>query len=136
LNAVFLEWMKRLQKCVQVDGEYVGWAKKCNILKLILIVRFACATLDVGHPVSLDLGHHPCGFRDFFNVPEGGSADIYGSDGHTKGLPYGGPRPLGLSSTNDRRKGTEKLIVLGPEKGELKATNAAGYGSNRMIDCL
>jgi hypothetical protein len=24
LNAVFLEWMKRLQKCVQVDGEYVG----------------------------------------------------------------------------------------------------------------
>jgi hypothetical protein len=23
LNAVFLEWMKRLQKCVQVDGEYV-----------------------------------------------------------------------------------------------------------------
>jgi hypothetical protein len=24
LNTVFLEWMKRLQKCVQVDGEYVG----------------------------------------------------------------------------------------------------------------
>jgi hypothetical protein len=24
LNAVFLEWMKRLQKWVQVDGEYVG----------------------------------------------------------------------------------------------------------------
>jgi hypothetical protein len=24
LNAVFLEWMKRLQKRVQVDGEYVG----------------------------------------------------------------------------------------------------------------
>jgi hypothetical protein len=24
LNAVFLEWMERLQKCVQVDGEYVG----------------------------------------------------------------------------------------------------------------
>jgi hypothetical protein len=24
LNAVFLEWMGRLQKCVQVDGEYVG----------------------------------------------------------------------------------------------------------------
>jgi hypothetical protein len=23
-NAVFLEWMERLQKCVQVDGEYVG----------------------------------------------------------------------------------------------------------------
>jgi hypothetical protein len=23
LNAVFLEWMERLQKCVQVDGEYV-----------------------------------------------------------------------------------------------------------------
>jgi hypothetical protein len=24
LNAVCLEWMERLQKCVQVDGEYVG----------------------------------------------------------------------------------------------------------------
>jgi hypothetical protein len=24
LNAVFLEWMERLQKCVQVDGKYVG----------------------------------------------------------------------------------------------------------------
>jgi hypothetical protein len=24
LNAVFLEWMERLQKCAQVDGEYVG----------------------------------------------------------------------------------------------------------------
>jgi hypothetical protein len=24
LNAVFLEWMERLQKCVQVDGEHVG----------------------------------------------------------------------------------------------------------------
>jgi histone-lysine N-methyltransferase SETMAR len=24
LNAIFLEWMERLQKCVQVDGEYLG----------------------------------------------------------------------------------------------------------------
>jgi hypothetical protein len=24
LNAVFLEWMERLQNCVQVDGEHVG----------------------------------------------------------------------------------------------------------------
>jgi hypothetical protein len=24
LNTVFLEWMERLQKCVQGDGEYVG----------------------------------------------------------------------------------------------------------------
>jgi hypothetical protein len=24
LDAVFLEWMERSQKCVQVDGEYVG----------------------------------------------------------------------------------------------------------------
>jgi hypothetical protein len=24
LSAVFLEWMERLQKCVQVDGGYVG----------------------------------------------------------------------------------------------------------------
>jgi hypothetical protein len=25
--------------------------KERNILKLILIMRFACATLDVGHPI-------------------------------------------------------------------------------------
>jgi hypothetical protein len=24
LNAVFLEWMKQLQKCMHVDSEYVG----------------------------------------------------------------------------------------------------------------
>jgi hypothetical protein len=24
LKAVFLEWMEQLQKCMQVDGEYVG----------------------------------------------------------------------------------------------------------------
>jgi hypothetical protein len=24
LNSVFLEWMERLQKCVQIDGEHVG----------------------------------------------------------------------------------------------------------------
>jgi hypothetical protein len=24
LNTVFLKWMERLQKCVHVDGEYVG----------------------------------------------------------------------------------------------------------------
>jgi hypothetical protein len=24
LNAIFLEWMEQLQKCVQADGEYVG----------------------------------------------------------------------------------------------------------------
>jgi hypothetical protein len=24
LKAVFLEWMERLQKCVQIDGKYVG----------------------------------------------------------------------------------------------------------------
>jgi hypothetical protein len=27
--------------------------KERNILKLILIARFACATLDVGHPIQL-----------------------------------------------------------------------------------
>jgi hypothetical protein len=24
LNTAFLEWIERLQKCVQVDGEYIG----------------------------------------------------------------------------------------------------------------
>jgi hypothetical protein len=34
LNAVFLEWMERLQKCVQVDGEYVGWAKRTQYIEI------------------------------------------------------------------------------------------------------
>jgi hypothetical protein len=36
--------------------------KERNILKLILIVRFACATLDVGHPmhfISVRLSNEP-----------------------------------------------------------------------------
>jgi hypothetical protein len=49
LNIVFLEWMERLPKCVQVDCEYE--LKERNILKLILIVRFPCATLELGHPI-------------------------------------------------------------------------------------
>jgi hypothetical protein len=28
LNAVLLEWMEQLQNCVQVECEYVGWAKR------------------------------------------------------------------------------------------------------------
>jgi hypothetical protein len=57
LSAVFLEWIERLRPCMQVDGEMSYELKKHNILKLILIVRFACATLDVGHPIgqSFDL---------------------------------------------------------------------------------
>jgi hypothetical protein len=31
--------------------------KERNVLKLILIVIFACATLDVGHPIQL--AHSP-----------------------------------------------------------------------------
>jgi hypothetical protein len=34
LNAVFLEWMEQLQKCVQVDGEYVGWAKRTQYIEI------------------------------------------------------------------------------------------------------
>jgi hypothetical protein len=34
--------------------------KERNMLKLILIVRFACATLDVGHPI------HPTGFWEIW----------------------------------------------------------------------
>jgi hypothetical protein len=33
LNTVFLEWMERLQKCVQVDGEYVRWAKRTQYIE-------------------------------------------------------------------------------------------------------
>jgi hypothetical protein len=34
LNAVFLEWMERLQKCVHVDGEYVGCVKRTQYIKI------------------------------------------------------------------------------------------------------
>jgi hypothetical protein len=34
LNTVFLEWMKRLQNCLQVDGEYVGWAKRTQYIEI------------------------------------------------------------------------------------------------------
>jgi hypothetical protein len=34
LNTVFLEWMERLQKCVQVDSEYVGWAKRTEYIEI------------------------------------------------------------------------------------------------------
>jgi hypothetical protein len=34
LNAVFLEWMERLQKYMQVDGEYVGWAKRTQYIEI------------------------------------------------------------------------------------------------------
>jgi hypothetical protein len=34
LNAVFLERMERLQKHVQVDGEYVRWAKRTQYIEI------------------------------------------------------------------------------------------------------
>jgi hypothetical protein len=34
LNAIFLEWMERLQKCVQADGEYVGRAKRRQYIEI------------------------------------------------------------------------------------------------------
>jgi hypothetical protein len=34
LNAVLLEWMERLQKCVQVDGKYVGWAQRAQYIEI------------------------------------------------------------------------------------------------------
>jgi hypothetical protein len=40
--------------------------KERNILKLILIVRFACVTLDVGHPIQWNIHSpfpSPLGFR-------------------------------------------------------------------------
>jgi hypothetical protein len=55
LNAVFLEWMERLQNACRSMVSISDELKERNILALILIVRFACATLDVGHPVISDL---------------------------------------------------------------------------------
>jgi hypothetical protein len=34
LNAVFLEWMERLQKCMQADGEYIGCAKRTQYIEI------------------------------------------------------------------------------------------------------
>jgi hypothetical protein len=65
LNAVFFEWMEGLQKCVQVDGEYVGLTKRTQYIE----IDFTCeirlcytwrgtpytitAPLTVSHPESL-----------------------------------------------------------------------------------
>jgi hypothetical protein len=46
MNAVWVEWMERLQKCVQVDGEYVGCAKRMQYIEIdfnrscLIIERF------------------------------------------------------------------------------------------------
>jgi hypothetical protein len=34
LNAVFLEWLERLQKCVQVDSEHVGLTKRTKYIEI------------------------------------------------------------------------------------------------------
>jgi hypothetical protein len=34
LNAVCLEWIERLQKCVQANGEYVGRAKRTQYIEI------------------------------------------------------------------------------------------------------
>jgi hypothetical protein len=52
LNAVFIEWMERLQNAYRYMVSMSDEVKERNILKLILIVRFACAPFDVGHPIS------------------------------------------------------------------------------------
>jgi hypothetical protein len=51
LNAAFLEWMERLQKCVQVDDEYVGRAKRTQYIEIDFNGEIPCATLDVGHHI-------------------------------------------------------------------------------------
>jgi hypothetical protein len=40
--------------------------KERNILKLILIVRFACATLDVGHPIHREKNRAKTNVARFF----------------------------------------------------------------------
>jgi hypothetical protein len=69
-NAVFLEWMEPLQNCVQVDVSMSDELKERNLLKMILIMKFACATLDVGHPI--ESSQEPLGRRSpwtFSEVP-------------------------------------------------------------------
>jgi hypothetical protein len=39
LNAVFLEWIERLQICVQGDGEYVGRAKRTQYIEIDFICK-------------------------------------------------------------------------------------------------
>jgi hypothetical protein len=49
--------------------------KELNILKLILIVRFACVTLDVGHPIQLLIQNERfqcnCGYELLLNGRSG-----------------------------------------------------------------
>jgi hypothetical protein len=54
LNAVFPEWMDGAIAKLRAGRWWVchNKLKERNILKLILIMRFACATLDLGHPMQ------------------------------------------------------------------------------------
>jgi hypothetical protein len=42
--------------------------KESNILKLTLMVRFACATLDMGHPIIADMLLGLFVLRSFFYI--------------------------------------------------------------------
>jgi hypothetical protein len=53
LNTVFLEWMERLQKCVQIDGEYVGWAKRTQYIEIDLNCEIRLCYTWRGIPYSL-----------------------------------------------------------------------------------
>jgi hypothetical protein len=37
LNTVFLEWMQWLQKCIDSNGEYVGWPKQTPNIRSFFI---------------------------------------------------------------------------------------------------
>jgi hypothetical protein len=43
--------------------------KERNILKMILIVRFACATLDVGHPIKRMIAPGISDVIEFLSLP-------------------------------------------------------------------
>jgi hypothetical protein len=52
LNAVFLEWMDRVQKWIETNGDYVGCVKKHQSSKPFLFGRFLVAPVGVGQPIS------------------------------------------------------------------------------------
>jgi hypothetical protein len=58
LNAVFLEWMERLQKYVQVDGEYVWCAKRMQYIEIDFNPEIRRCYTWRGTPYTLMFWYH------------------------------------------------------------------------------
>jgi hypothetical protein len=63
LNAIFLEWMERLQKCVQVDGECIGWAERTQYIEIDFNREIRLCYTWRGTPYIMSWDNHKLNWR-------------------------------------------------------------------------